>query len=58
VTDQHREALLDSSATYVDAKVAFRVAILAAQRDGMDNAEIARITGFSVPMIAAVLRAS
>jgi hypothetical protein len=58
VTDQHREALLDSSANYVDAKVAFRVAILAAQRDGMDNAEIARITGFSVPMIAAVLRAS
>ncbi len=58
VTDQHRQALLDSSASYVEAKRVFTNAILAAQRDGVDNAEIARFTGFSVPMIAAVLRAS
>ena len=43
---------------YVEAKSAFRNAILAAQRDGVDNAEIARCTGFSVSMIVAVLRAS
>jgi hypothetical protein len=56
MTDQHRQALLNSSANYVEAKVAFRNAILAAQRAGMDDEEIARLTGFSVPMIAAVLR--
>jgi hypothetical protein len=32
VTDQHRQALLDSSANYVEAKSAFMNAILAAQR--------------------------
>jgi hypothetical protein len=58
VTDQHRQALLDSSATYIEAKRVFTNAILAAHRDGVDNAEIARLTGFSVPMIAAGLRTS
>ncbi len=56
VTDQHRQALLDSSASYVEAKVAFRHAILAAQRSAMDDAEIARVTELPEPMIAAVLR--
>jgi hypothetical protein len=56
MTDQHRQALLDSCANYVEAKVAFRNAILAAQRAGIDDEEIARITGLHVPMIAAVLR--
>jgi hypothetical protein len=56
MTDQHRQALLDSSASYAEAKVAFRNAILAAQRAGMAEDEIARITGLTVPMIAAVLR--
>jgi hypothetical protein len=58
VTDQHRQPLLDSSATYVEANVAFRDVILAAQRDGVDNAEIARLTAFSVRMSVAVVHAS
>ncbi len=52
----HHQALLDSSAIYVEAKAAFQHAILAAQRAGMDEAEIARVTGLTEPMIAAVLR--
>jgi hypothetical protein len=56
VTDQHRQALLDSSASYVDAKLTFADAILAARRAGTDDAEIAHVTGLTVPMIAAVLR--
>jgi hypothetical protein len=56
MADQHRQALVDSSARYLDAKLAFADAILAARRAGIDNVEIARVTGFSVPMIAAVLR--
>jgi len=58
VTDQHRQALLDSSATYVTAKSAFTSAILAAQRAGIDDEEIALVTGLSVSMIRALLRAS
>src|ERR1043166_10242494 len=34
MTDQHRQALLGSSASYVEAKIAFTHAILAAQRRG------------------------
>jgi hypothetical protein len=56
VTDQHRQALLDSCVSYVESKSAFTHAILAAQRAGIDDEEIARITGLHVPMIAAVLR--
>jgi hypothetical protein len=57
VTDQHRQHLLDSSASYVDGKLAFADAILAAQRSaGMDEDEIARVTGLSVAAIRAVLR--
>jgi hypothetical protein len=58
VTDQHREALLASSASYVVATMEFEKAIRAAQRDGIDDEEIARVTGLSVSMIRAVLRAS
>jgi hypothetical protein len=39
-------------------KSAFTNAILAAERDGMNLEEIARITGFSISMIRAVLRSS
>jgi hypothetical protein len=56
VGDQHRQALLDSSANYVEAKMAFEKVILAAQRAGMTDEAIARVTGLSVPMIRAVLR--
>jgi hypothetical protein len=56
VPASNRQVLLDSSATYIEAKRVFTNAILAAQRDGMDDAEIARFTGFSVPMIVAALR--
>jgi hypothetical protein len=40
----------------VTAKLAFADVIVAARRDGMDNVEIARLTGLSLPMITAVLR--
>jgi hypothetical protein len=56
MTDQHRQALLDSSASYVEGKLAFADAILAARRAGVVDAEIAHVTGLTVPMIAAVLR--
>jgi hypothetical protein len=58
VTDQHHNALLDSSTNYVEAKSAFTNAILAAERDGMDLEVIARITGLSLSMIRAVLKTS
>jgi hypothetical protein len=54
--DQHRQALLDSSASYVEAKVAFADAIVSVQRAGMDVDVIARVTGLSVTSIRAVLR--
>ena len=56
VTDQHRSALLDSSASYTEARMAFANAIAAAQRAGMGEAEIARVTGLSAALIRAVLR--
>jgi hypothetical protein len=58
VTDEHRQVLLDSSASYVEAKSAFEDAILAAERDGMNLEEIARITGLSIWMIRAVIKTS
>jgi hypothetical protein len=42
----------------MQAKLGFQIAIVAARKAGMDDAEIARVTGLSVPMIRAVLRAS
>jgi hypothetical protein len=56
VTDQHRYRLLDSSATYVEAKMAFADAIVEAQRAGMTEDEIAGFTGLSVAASRAVLR--
>jgi hypothetical protein len=41
VTDHHRQALIDSSAGYVEARMAFEKVILAAQRAGMTDEEIA-----------------
>lgn len=38
----------------MEAKAAFRNAILAAQRAGMDDEEIARVTGLTVEMIETV----
>jgi hypothetical protein len=56
MTDQHRQALLASSADYATAKLAFADAIVVARRAGVDNEEIAHVTGMTVPMIRAVLR--
>jgi hypothetical protein len=55
-TDQHRDALLSSSLEYTTAKPAFANAIVLAQRAGERDEEIARVTGYTVPMIRAVLR--
>jgi hypothetical protein len=54
--DQHRQALLPLSAIYVTAKLAFADAIVVAKRAGIDEDEIAHVTGLTVPMIRAVLR--
>jgi hypothetical protein len=56
VTDQHRQALLASSADYATAKLAFAGASIVAGRAGVDDEEIAHVTGMTVPMIRAVLR--
>lgn len=49
MTDQHRQVLLDSSASYVEAKMDFANAIVAAQRVGLGGDEIARVTTVSIP---------
>ena len=56
--DQHRQALLRSSAAYATAKLSFAnaIAIMIAQRAGETDEEIAHVTGYTVPMIRAVLR--
>ena len=55
-TEQHRQALLESSASYATAKLAFANAIVMAQRAGMTDEEIAHATGLSMAGIRAVLR--
>ena len=55
-TEQHRQALLESSASYATAKLAVANAIVIAQRAGMTDEEIAHLTGLTVPGIRAVLR--
>ena len=55
LNDQHRKALLESSAAYATATLAFANAIVIAQRAGETDEEIARVTGNTVPMIRAVL---
>jgi hypothetical protein len=56
VDDQHRQELLKSSAAYATAKLSFANAIVIAQRAGETDGEIARVTGYTVPMTRAVLR--
>ena len=60
MNDQHRQELLKSSAAYATAKLSFANAnaIVIAQRAGETDEEIARATGYTVPMICAVLRSS
>ena len=50
--------LLRSSAAYATAKLSFANAIVIAQRAGETDEEIAHVTGYTVPMIRAVLRSS
>ena len=52
--DQHRQALLDSSASYAEARMAFADAIAAAKRAGISEDEIARVAGLTVAMVEAV----
>jgi len=54
--DQHRQELLRSSAAYATARLSFANAIVIAQRAGETDEEIAHVTGYTVPMIRAVLR--
>jgi predicted transcriptional regulator len=56
VNDQHRQDLLRSSAAYAFATLSFANAIVIAQRAGETDEEIAHVTGYTVPMIRAVLR--
>ena len=56
MNEQHRDALLKSSAAYATARLAFANAIVIAQSAGADETEIAHVTGLSVPGIRAVLR--
>ena len=56
--DQHRQELLKSSAAYATARLSFANAIVIAQRAGESDEEIACVTGYTVPMIRAVLRSS
>jgi hypothetical protein len=51
-----RELLRSSAAAA--ARVAYANAIVIAQRAGETDEEIARVTGYTVPMIRAVLRSS
>lgn len=55
-TDKHREALLSSSLDYTNAKLAFTNAIVIARRAGIEDTEIARLTGMPVAEVRAVLR--
>ena len=58
MNDQHRQELLRSSPAYATARLAFANAIVIAQRAGETDEEIAHVTGYTVPMIRAVLRSS
>ena len=58
MNDEHRQELLRSSAVYATARLAFAnaIVIVIAQRAGETDEEIAHVTGYTVPMIRAVLR--
>ena len=58
MNDQHRPELLKSSAAYATTRLSFANAIVIAQRAGETDEEIAHATGYTVPMIRAVLRSS
>ena len=58
MNDQHRQELLRSSAANATAKLSFANAIVIAQRAGGTDEEIAHVTGYTVPIIRAVLRSS
>jgi alkylhydroperoxidase family enzyme len=47
MTDQHQQALLESSTAYVRAKRAFTAAVRDARNAGIDDEEISRITGLT-----------
>ena len=48
MTDQHRQALLSSSADYSKARLAFANDIVVARRAGLDDQEIAH--GIAIPV--------
>jgi hypothetical protein len=50
------QELLRSSAAYATARLSFANAIVIAQRAGETDEETAHVTGYTVPMIRAVLR--
>ena len=54
----HRQELLRSSTTYATARHSCANGLVIAQRAGETDEEIARVTGYTVPMIGAVLRSS
>jgi predicted RecB family endonuclease len=56
--DEHRRELLKSSAAYATARLASANAIVIARGAGETDEEIAHVTGYTVPMIRAVLRLS
>ena len=57
--DEHRQEVLRSSAGYATAQSQLRgMRSLIAQRAGETDEEIAHVTGYTVPMIRAVLRSS
>jgi alkylhydroperoxidase/carboxymuconolactone decarboxylase family protein YurZ len=56
MTDQIQQALLESSTSYVRRKLAFANAIRAAEKAGITDEEIARLTGVTVSQVAAALR--
>ena len=49
--DQHRQELLRSSAAYSTARLSFANANVIAQRAGETDEEIARVAGYTGPMI-------
>jgi len=54
MNDQHRQALLRSSAAYATARLSFENAIVLARRDR--RGDRAHATSYTVPMIRAMLR--
>jgi hypothetical protein len=51
MADEYRQALLATSTDYIRAKRAFTTAIRDARNAGMDDEEIAHVTGLTVDQI-------